>query len=317
MFVRIEYLGYVGYGEACLPEYLGETTESTVAFLEKAKSLDDRALFETGISSFFEKADSLSSANNAAKAAINISLNDLFGKLNNQPFYAAAGIGKSKPIATSATIGIDRPEMIARKIEEAAEFSVLKIKAGTADDKALVNLVRRYTDKPLYIDVNQGWTKKELVLEMLHWMKEKNVVLVEQPMPVDRLDEMAWVMEQSPLPLIADESIKRLSDLEKIKGAFTGINIKLMKSAGLNEAIEMISFARKNNMQVMLGCMAESSCATSAMAQLMKLADFIDLDAPKLIKNDPFRGISYQHGNVVLNDLPGIGVELVENNFFD
>lgn len=316
VIIRLEYEGIYGYGEACIPKYLGETVEDTLAFFEKAKLLLDKVRLSDGKEDVFEKIDRLSASNNAAKAAINISLNDLSGKLNNKPFYELMGAGKSSPAFTSATIGIDYPEMIAVKIEEAKDFAILKIKAGTQDDKALIELIRRYTDKPLYVDVNQGWTNKEYVLEMLHWLNEKNVLLVEQPMPVNMIDEMAWVTERSPLATIADESVKRLKDLGKIKGVFNGVNIKLMKCAGLDEAMEMITYCKNNKLQIMLGCMAESSCATSAMAQLMQFADFVDLDAPNLIKNDPFRGISYRKGKVVLNDLPGIGAELVDQGFF-
>jgi L-alanine-DL-glutamate epimerase-like enolase superfamily enzyme len=163
------------------------------------------------------------------------------------------------------------------------------------------------------VDVNQGWHDKQMVLDMIFWMKEKNVILIEQPMPVAMADEMAWVTEQSPIVTIADESIKRLKDVENLKGSFSGINIKLMKSTGLTEVIEMARYAKQNNLKVLLGCMAESSCATSAMAQLMQLADYIDLDAPNLLKNDPFKGVTYKNGNVYLNDLPGIGVEPIDS----
>lgn len=317
VFVRLEHEGVIGYGEACLPKYLGETTEDTVAFLEKAKLIieKEKSPFPTGV--ITEKIEKISSKNNAAKAAIDTALLDLTGKLSNQPFYDLMGFGKSEPALTSATIGIDNPEKIAQKIKEASDFKILKIKAGTEDDKALINLVRKFTDKPLYVDVNQGWTDKVFVVEMIAWMKEKNVLLVEQPMPVGMLDEMAWVTERSVLPTFADESVKRLKDVDNLKGVFTGINIKLMKSAGLLEAGNMIRHAKHLGLKVFLGCMAESSCATSAMAQFMQFADYIDLDAPNLIKNDPFRGIIYSEGKVVLNDLPGTGVELIDNNLFN
>ncbi len=314
VFIKIQHEGKVGYGEACLPVYLGETVEGTITFFEKVKPF----LVQHANSPFTEilKAiDAFSSENNAAKAAIDIALNDLAGKIDRKPFYELIGIGKSDSRLTSYTIGIDAEEMIGQKIKEAANFSILKIKAGTKDDKALINLIRRYTDKPLYVDVNQGWKNKVEVLEMLHWLHEKNVILIEQPMPVNMLDEMAWVTERSPIPTIADESVKRLKDLDTIKNGFNGINIKLMKSTGLTEAYEMIKYAKKNKLEILLGCMAESSCATSAMAQFMKFADYIDLDAPNLLLNDPFKGITYKNGKVYLNELPGIGAEPVSEVF--
>jgi L-alanine-DL-glutamate epimerase-like enolase superfamily enzyme len=316
VFIRLEYNGFFGYGEACLPKYLGETTEDTSAFFEKA----GKVLQEIGspfpsqkITAEIEK---ITKVNNAAKAAIDTALMDLIGKINGKPFYDLLGFGKSEPAFTSCTIGIDDEKMIRQKIEEAKDFKILKIKAGTADDKKLLETIRRYTDKPLYVDVNQGWTDKNFVVEMIAWLKEQNVLLVEQPMPVNMVEEMAWVTEKSILPTMADEAAKRMVDIDKLVGVYSGINIKLMKSAGLMEAGNMIRHAKHVGLKIMLGCMAESSCASSAMAQYMKFADFIDLDAPNLIVNDPFKGVQYEQGKIVLNDLPGIG-SVPLDQFFD
>jgi L-alanine-DL-glutamate epimerase-like enolase superfamily enzyme len=317
VFVRIKYSGVYGYGEACIPKYLGETTEDTLAFLDRAARLLDGIESPIPESAIMKQVHTLSKVNNAGKAAIDMALQDLAGKMLDEPYYNLMGFGKSAPAFTSATIGIDDEAKVAQKIKEASDFKILKIKAGTKDDKSLINFIRDHTDKPLYVDVNQGWTDKYFVMDMLHWFKEKNVVLVEQPMPIGHLNDMAWVNESSPLPVIADESVKRLADINKISGCFSGINIKLMKCTGPTEAGKMIRFAKKKGLKVMLGCMAESSCATSSMAQFMQFADFIDLDAPNLIKNDPFRGIKYENGKVVLNDLPGNGVELLDNNLFN
>lgn len=312
VFLELKEAGFIGYGEACLPLYLGETVNETMLFFEKAKPLFETISIKAEINDILQKVDALLTGNNAAKAAIDIALHDLMGKVKKQTVTHYFGINEKEGKATSFTIGIDREEVLEQKIKEASEFSILKIKAGTADDKKLIETIRKYSDKPLYVDVNQGWTDKQHVLEMINWMKDKGVVLVEQPMPVAMKEEMRWVNLQSPLLTIADESVKRLSDLESLNGAFSGINIKLMKCTGLCEANKMIDFCRENNLRVLLGCMAESSCATSAMAQLMHKADYIDLDAPLLYKNDPFKGVSYKDGKVCLNDLPGIGAEPVK-----
>ena len=179
--------------------------------------------------------------------------------------------------------------MLEQKINEASDFSILKIKAGTEYDKALISKIRTFTEKPLYVDVNQGWKNKEEALDMAEWMREQNVLLLEQPLPKEMNAEMEWLTERSPIPTIADESVKRLSDLEKLGGAFAGVNIKLMKCTGLREAMRMINYCKKNDLKIMLGCMAESSCGTTAMAHLASLADVIDLDAPLLYNNDPFK----------------------------
>jgi L-alanine-DL-glutamate epimerase-like enolase superfamily enzyme len=310
VFVKIMHGGFSGYGEACLPAYLGESLEETLLFLEKAKKIIDRSKPSFPFTETFKLVDAIFPGNNAAKASIDIALNDLTGKISGKPFYELAGLGKSEPRVTSCTIGIDDEKKIAKKIDEAKDFEILKIKAGTKNDKALISLIRKYTTKPLFVDVNQGWKNKEYVIEMINWMESCGVVLIEQPMPVNMMDEMAWVTERSPIPTIADESVKRLKDIDAVKGVFSGINIKLMKCAGLTEAMEMIRYGKSNNLKIMLGCMAESSCAASAMAQLMQFADYIDLDSPNLIKNDPFNGITYTLGKVFLNDSEGIGVTL-------
>ncbi|MGZ3884065.1 MAG: enolase C-terminal domain-like protein, partial [Bacteroidia bacterium] len=211
--------------------------------------------------------------------------------------------------STSCTIGIGSEAETIQKLKEAEAFSFLKIKAGTADDKALIQNIRKHTDKPLYVDVNQGWRDKHKALELLYFFKEQNVVFVEQPLPVHLHEDMAWLTAGSPLPTIADESVKRLADLNQISDCFSGINIKLMKCTGTYEALKMIRYAKQKQLKVMIGCMAESSCATTAMAQLMQSGDYVDLDAPTLLKNDPFKGVTYENGKVVLNDSPGFGME--------
>lgn len=309
VFAKLSEQSLTGYGEACLPAYLGETTEGTTWFLEQAAPVLRKYSYPFSLPELLNEIDRISSGYNAAKAALDIALHDLIGKLENKTCYQVLGLTKSDPMSTCITIGIDREDVLEQKIKEAADFSILKIKAGTNDDKHLVNTIRKFTGKPLYLDVNQGWQDKEHALDMALWLKEQGVILLEQPLPVSKMSETAWLTERSPLPIVADESVKRLSDLEGLEGVFSGINIKLMKCTGLHEAMKMVIYASGHGLKILLGCMAESSCATSAMSQVMGLADYIDLDAPNLIKNDPFTGISYQSGKVVLNDLPGIGAK--------
>lgn len=307
VFTKISWEGFSGYGEACLPPYLGETLEDTLALFEKAKPIINKQTYPCSIAEIILEIDELSENGNAAKAAIDIALHDLKGKIEKKSVRQLYRLQNKNYAITACTIGIADEETIKQKIEEAADFSILKIKAGTADDKALIELIRKHTDKPLYVDVNQGWKDKNFALDMIAWFKEKGVLLVEQPLPVDQLEDMTWLTANCVLPTIADESVKRLVDIPKIKDAFSGINIKLMKCTGIKEAFEMIELAKELNLKVFLGCMAESSCGTSAMAQLMDCADYIDLDAPHLLKNDPFRGIKYSKGNILINEEPGIG----------
>jgi L-alanine-DL-glutamate epimerase-like enolase superfamily enzyme len=143
---------------------------------------------------------------------------------------------------------------------------------------------------------------------MIYWLRDHGVKMVEQPLPVDRVDDQAWLNERSPLPLFADESIQRLADVPRMKGLFSGINIKLMKCTGMREAHRMVEVARALDMQVMLGCMTETSCGISAAAQLSPAVDFADLDGNLLISNDLFTGVTVEDGRLVLPDRPGIGV---------
>ena len=307
VFVRLEENGEYGYGEACLPPYLGETTNGTIAFLELAK----KKLIEFNTSNNPEEIlliiHQLAQGNNAAKAAIDIALNDLLSKKAGQCFASWKGLTIKRSMPTSFTIGIDSEEKLIQKIKEANDYQILKIKAGTVNDKALISFIRQHTSKPIYVDVNQGWTNKYEALEMANWLHDQNVVILEQPMPKDMQEEMKWLTKHCPILTVADESVKRLSDLQTMNDAFGGINLKLMKCTGLNEAIEMIAFCKQTGLKILLGCMAESSCGISAMAQLMAYADFIDLDSPQLYTNDPFTGLCYEKGNLILPGGKGIG----------
>ena len=306
VLTEIEYDGNVGYGEASLPQYLGETQESVTNFLSKI----DFRKFEDPLDreNILNYVDNIEDGNNAAKASVDIALHDLIGKLLKVPLFKYFGLTKPKNAYTSYTIGIDNKEIIKTKIDEAKDFKYLKIKLGTDYDKEIIETIRSTTNKPLYVDVNQGWKNRQEALEMIEWLFEKNVILIEQPLPKENTNDIAWLNERSPLPIIADESVKRLKDIDKVKDIYSGVNIKLMKSTGLREALLMINKARDFELKVMLGCMTETSCAVSAAAHLSSLADWIDLDGPLLISNDLFDGISYIEGEVKLNNLAGIGL---------
>jgi len=307
VLTQIEYEGITGYGEASMPPYLGESIASVTKFLQKVNLEQFSDPFR--INDILAYVDSIEEGNPAAKASIDIALHDLIGKLVNQPLYKLWGLDPAKTPYTSFTIGIDKPDVVRLKTEEAKGFKVLKIKLGRGNDMEMINTVREVTDVPLYVDVNQGWQDKNKALDMIYWLKEKGVVFVEQPMPKTQVDDMAWLTEHSPLPTMADEAFQRLPDIvHKIKGVYSGINIKLMKSTGLHEAQKMITVARALDMKVMLGCMTETSCGVSAVSQLSPLADWGDLDGNLLIKNDPFTGMKVIEGKVTLNDWPGIGI---------
>ena len=305
--VKIDYQGYTGYGEASMPPYLGQSVESVTAFLQKVnlEQFADPFCLED----ILTYVDSLSPGDSAAKAAVDIALHDLVGKMLGAPWYRIWGYDPAKAPSTTFTIGIDTPEVMKEKtLECAGQFNILKVKLGTDRDKELIQTIRSVTDLPLAVDVNQGWGDRFQALDMIYWLKEQGIVMVEQPLAIDRYDDQAWLFERSPLPLFADESIQRLPDVRRMHGLFSGINIKLMKCTGLREAHKMVDLARALDMQVMLGCMTETSCAVSAAAQLSPAVDFADLDGNLLISNDLFSGVTVVDGRLTLPDLPGIGI---------
>jgi L-alanine-DL-glutamate epimerase-like enolase superfamily enzyme len=300
--------GVIGYGEASMPPYLGEDHETVSRFLTKAEKVLDEYKTPFYIETIISRIDAIAEKNTAAKASVDIALHDLKGKLEGRPCYSFWNLRRENTPNTSMTIGMDKPEVIIKKLQEAESFKILKVKLGGDDDKKIIETIRSYTDKPVSVDVNQGWKTKEQALEMIHWLKDKNVLFVEQPLAKEDLAGSAWVTERSPLPVIADESMQRLADLQHVKDCFHGINVKLMKCTGLNEAFKIIEQARKYSLKVLIGCMSETSCAASAAAQLSPLVDWADLDGPLLIKKDLFEGVKFVEGKLVLGEESGIGV---------
>lgn len=308
--VRIDYDGYTGYGEASMPPYLGQTVESVCSFLKKV----DLEQFPDPfcIDDILTYIDSLSDGDSAAKAAVDIALHDLVGKIIGAPWHRMLGLNPEKTPNTTYTIGIDTDEMVKLKTREVAgQFKILKVKLGTPRDREMIRAIREVSDLPIAVDVNQGWKNKKKALDEIFWLKEQGIVMVEQPMPKEMLDANAWLTERSPLPTFADEAIQRLKDIPAVKGAYTGINIKLMKCTGMREAWKMMNYARAEGMRVMIGCMTETSCAIAAAAQLSPAVDFADLDGNLLIANDIFRGTTVVDGKITLNQLPGIGIEKI------
>ncbi|OGU39348.1 MAG: dipeptide epimerase [Ignavibacteria bacterium RIFOXYB2_FULL_35_12] len=306
VLTEVEYEGIIGYGEASLPPYLGESHQTVSEFLSKIDLSKYENVFN--LENMLNDIDKIAPGNTAAKASVDIALHDLVGKLLNQPWYNIWGFDKEKTPYTSFTIGIDTPDVVRTKVKEAEEYKILKVKLGRETDKEMIETIRSVSDTPITVDVNQGWKDKNFALEMIHWLKERYVLFVEQPMPKTQIDDMAWLTERSPLPTIGDESVQRLEDVIKAHGVFSGINIKLMKCTGMREAHKMILMARALGMKVMLGCMTETSCAISAASHLSPMVDWADLDGALLIKNDVFDGTKVIDGKVTLTDRPGIGV---------
>lgn len=308
VFTEIAYDGYVGYGEAAMPPYLGENQVSVMEFLKKVDLSRFNSPFE--IQDIMAYVESLSTNNTAAKASIDIALHDLVGKIMGQPWWKIWGFNSATTPNTSFTVGLDTEEVVREKTREASPYKVIKVKLGRDEktDKMMIDTIRSVTQTPICVDANQGWKEKHYALEMIHWLNERNVTMIEQPMSKYLYDEHAWLTENSPLPIIADEACQRLTDIPKLKGAYSGINIKLMKCTGLREAREMVSLAKSLHMRLMIGCMTESSCAISAAAQLSPEMEWADLDGNLLIANDCFKGMQIVDGKITLSELPGLGV---------
>lgn len=304
--VQLSYDGIVGYGEASMPPYLGESVESVTKFLSSLDLEQFNDPFK--IEDILSYVDSVAPNNRAAKASIDIALHDLLGKIMGQPWYKIWGLDPAKTPNTSFTIGIDTAEVVRQKVKEAAPYKVLKVKMGLDNDKETIEVIRSMTNVPFCVDANQGWKNKEEALELCNWLKEKGCLFVEQPFDKAMIDETAWLRERSPLPLFADEAFQRLPDIPKFKGVYDGINIKLMKSTGMHEAYKMVVLAKALGMKVMIGCMTETSCAVTAAANLSPLVDFADLDGNLLIANDRFSGMTVENGKITLHDSPGIGI---------
>lgn len=305
--VELSWEGVTGYGEASMPPYLGQSVETVTAFLNKVDLSQFNDPFQ--MEDILSYVDSLSEGDAAAKAAIDIALHDLVGKLLGQPWYKLWGLDPAKAPSTTFTIGIDTPEVVKEKtLEAAGKFNILKVKVGLDTDVEMIETIRSVTDVPLAVDANQGWKDRSKALDEIFWLKEHGIVMVEQPMDKERIDDIAWLTERSPLPIFADESIQRMKDIPSLVGAYNGINIKLMKCTGMREGWRMATMARALGMKVMVGCMTETSCAVSAAAQFSPYVDFADLDGNLLIANDRFDGVKVVDGKLSLPDRPGIGV---------
>jgi L-alanine-DL-glutamate epimerase-like enolase superfamily enzyme len=263
------------------------------------------------IAEMMQRLDRHVAGNNAAKAGVEMAMQDLAGKIAGQPVYKLLGLsGLSQPI-TDFTIGIDSLEMIEKKTHEAVEagYKVLKVKQGTAYDKEIIARVRKVApDMPLRVDANSAWTPKQAIA-MAKFLFEHNVQFIEQPLAKHApIADWQLVREHSPLPIFADESISRSADVARLAGVIDGVVVKLQKTGGLMEALKVIHVARAHSLQIMFGCMIESSLGVTAAAQLQSLVDYLDLDGALLLANDPFVGAQYDDGFLRLTDLPGLGV---------
>ena len=303
VLLTITHDGISATGEASLPPYLPETKESVRRFI------DDFFQVHTNLSedipSSINTLHSFAAGHTAAKACMEIAFWNWHAAKAKMPLWKLLGLNNQPLPDCTYTLGMGSEEEIPSKISDSREFKILKVKLGSGDmeyDKQMISTIRKYTGKPICVDANQGWTQKEDALNMISWLSERNVKLIEQPLPKSAVADQKWLFERSPLPLFADESVQGPEDVDNISKMFHGINIKLMKCGGISKALEMIKLVRKLKLQVMIGSMSETGCAIMAAAQLSSLADLVDLDGPMLTKNNPFDVVKYVEGKVMLND---------------
>lgn len=303
--------GAQGWGEAAPNRFYGETPESALGALARLEPVlaDVDAWALEDVERLMNQAIRF---NGSVKSAISSAMHDLAGKRLGVPLWKMWGLDPARAPRSSFTIAIapDEEELV-RRVHEAAEYPVLKIKLGSDRDAEIIRTVRMAApDKVLRVDANAAWTPKH-ALNMIELLMDYGVEFVEQPLPPHDLEGMRFVRDRSPLPIVADESCVTSLDIPKLVGVVDGINIKLSKCGGLREALRMIATARSHGMLVMCGCMIETSLGITQAAHFAPLLDFADLDGAALLKDDPYVGASIAGGTITLPQGPGLGVEAV------
>lgn len=305
--VEIRHGGMTGLGAAAPSAFYGESAEHVMAALPRLAECLGGDPF--AIERVFDGMNRAIRFNGAAKAAVDMAMWDLAGKLCSMPVHKMLGLSGLPLPRTSFTIGIDRPEVMADRAAEAARrFSMLKVKLGAPDSLRALEAVRRSTDVRIRVDANAAWTPKDAAA-LANGIRELGVELLEQPVPPWDIDGLRFVRERAQMPVVADESAVSAEDVPRLAGAVDGINIKLMKCGGITGALRMIRAARACGLRIMLGCMVETSIGITAAAQVAGLVDWADLDGNLLLSRDPWKGVSVREGGeLVLPDAPGLGV---------
>ncbi len=307
VYVYLSQDGIIGRGEAAPSKRYGESPEQILKILNNFPTIPTFDSVEKGDKWFFGQSDNIK----ALEAALSMAWLDWWTQNNNMPLFKYFGADPDHRLETSFTIAIGDFDLILEKIVEAEPYSIIKVKLGISvnEDKQIIRLIRQETDKIIRVDANEGWDLESGIV-MCKWLADQNVEFVEQPFKAINISDTAQLKQKSPLPIIADENSMNSGDLIGIAHAFHGINIKLMKCGSMLEAIKMINLAHTLNLQIMLGCMVESSVGITAAAHISPLVDYADLDGYLLIDNDPYNGVKIIDGRVVIPHGNGLGVEL-------
>ncbi|NJN28812.1 MAG: dipeptide epimerase [Cyclobacteriaceae bacterium] len=304
MIVALHHRGMIGYGEATTNPYYHITIENLTEQFKLFNTQLENYVFTTP-DQLFEDFSSCLSVNSFALAALNNASWDLYGKMHNSPVKNLIDLPAAQPPLTSYTLGIDRPEAMVQKMKD-LPWPVYKIKLGTTDDLGLIRFIRKHTDAILRVDANCAWTADQTI-SLSHEFKKLGVEYIEQPLAAGSPGQKDS-FERSVLPLFADESCCTESDVDICAREFHGINIKLLKCGGLSPAIRMIAEARLLGLEVMVGCMSETSVGISAAAQLLSFIDYADLDGPLLLAEDLAAGLRFEQGMLHTSNEPGLGI---------
>lgn len=306
LIVELEYKGLKGYGEAPAISYYNIPVDKMIADLEEKKTFIQNFAF-TEPQRYWHYLHHLLPHNPFLVCALDIAAWDLYGQLRGKPLYELWKLDPVNGPVTDYTIGIDTIDKMVAKMKE-TPWPIYKIKLGTAEDIEIMRALRAHTDAVFRVDANAGWTVEEALHKIL-LLKELGVEFVEQPLAKDDWEGMKVLYQQSSLPLIADESCVHEHDVEKCKGHFHGINIKLTKCSGITPARRMIAAARLGGLKVMVGSMNESTVGSAAIAHLLPELDYVDMDGPLLLKEDLATGISFDHGKINRSAKAGLGIE--------
>lgn len=308
--VQLEHLGRVGFGEAPAITYYNIPVEKMAEDLERKKIFVEKFAF-TEPERWWHYLHHLFPTNPFLVCALDIAGWDLFGKIKGKSLHQLIPNTNDKTTLTDYTIGIDTVEKMVAKMQE-KPWPVYKIKLGTEHDVQIIEALRKHTDAAFRIDANGGWKAAE-ALEKIKVYKDLGVEFIEQPLAKDDWEGMKLLVEESPLPLYADEACVAENDVDKCHQHFHGINIKLTKCSGVTPALRMINRARELSMGVMVGSMNESTIGSSAIAHLQSLIDYLDADGPMLLKEDIATGLEYRNdGHVVCADAPGLGIRFTD-----
>lgn len=307
LLVELDFFGIKGYGEAPAIPYYHISVDKMIADIEEKKKMIEKFSF-TEPERYWHYLHHLIPQDPFLVCALDIAAWDMFGKMKKKQLYELWNLDITNNPLTDITIGIDTIDKMVAKMKE-TPWPIYKIKLGTANDIEIMQALRKNTDSVFRIDANAAWQAEE-ALEKIKILADLGVEFIEQPLAKDDWEGMKYLFEKSPLPLIADESCVSEHDVEKCKGFFHGINIKLTKCSGITPALRMIKNARESGMKVMVGCMNESSIGTGAIAQLLPMLDYVDMDGPLLLEDDVASGVQFDNGKIIYSDGYGLGVKV-------